>query len=107
MFPIQEFEKRFREILADLDALRDGCSGDAAEAIEEMNAEYEDALFVIECTNADDEDWVEEFTDALEEFEDLLEEYRALEDEVPNLADALNRLDMAIQMAEANLKMIG
>lgn len=107
MFPIKEFEKRFREILADLDALRDGCIDETAEDIEEMNAEYEDTLFVIECTNTDDEDWVEEFMDALEEFEDLLEEYRALEDEVPNLVDALDRLDMAIQMAEANLKMIG
>lgn len=105
MFPIQEFEKRFREILAELDELRDGCSGDTAEAIEEMNAEYEDALFVIECTNADDEDWAEEFTDALEEFKDLLEEYRALEDEISGLADTVSRLDMAIQMAETNLKM--
>ena len=47
MFPIREFEKRFREILDDLDELREGAGGDALEALDEMNADYEDALFVI------------------------------------------------------------
>lgn len=105
MFPIKEFEKRFREILTSLDELRDGCDGDAAESIEEMNAEYEDALFLIECTNPDDEDWQEEFADALEEFKDLLEGYRDLAEDVSELDEVADRLDMAIQLAEANLKL--
>ena len=105
MFPIKEFEKRFRGILSELDELRDGCDGDAAESMEEMNAEFEDALFVIECADVNDEEWEEEFTDALEEFKDLLEEYRALEDEVPAIAETANRLEMTIQMAESNLKL--
>lgn len=105
MFPIKEFEKRFREILSALDELRDGCGGDEAESIEEMNAEYEDALFVIECIGADDEDWEEEFADALEEFKDLLEGYRDLAEDVSELDEVADRLDMAIQLAEANLKM--
>lgn len=105
MFPIKEFEKRFREILGSLDGLRDGCDADAAESMEEMNAEFEDALFVIECIDANDEEWEEEFSDALEEFKDLLEEYRSLADEVPGMEEAAGRLDMTIKMAEANLKL--
>ena len=105
MFPIKEFEKRFREILAQLDEFRDLYDDDQAEVVEEMNAEYEDALFVIECIGADDEDWAEEFTDALEEFKDLLEGYQKLAEEVPELKEVANRLDMASKMAEANLKL--
>lgn len=105
MFPIKEFEKRFREILAQLDELRDLCDDDQIENIEEMNAEYEDALFVIECIDANDEDWAEEFADALEEFKDLLEGYQKLSEEIPEMKDAAGRLDMAIRMAQANLNL--
>ena len=103
MLPIKEFEKRFREILAQMDELRDSCGEDTAETMEEMNAEFEDALFVIECIDVNDDEWQEEFTDALEEFKDLLEEYRSLEDEAPAITEAANRLEMVIRMAESNL----
>ena len=99
MFPVKEFEKRFREILASLDEFRD-----ENEEIEEMNAEFEDSLFVIECIDVNDEEWEEEFTDALEEFRDLLDNYRDLAEEIPELNEVADRLDMAIKMAEANLK---
>lgn len=105
MFPIKEFEKRFREILAQLDELRVAADDDQLDTLEELNAEYEDALFVIECTDANDEDWEEEFTDALEEFKDLLEEYQELAQELPDAEETVNRLKMAIQMAESNLKL--
>lgn len=104
MFPVKEFEKRFREILAQLDELRDLCDDDQTENIEEMNAEYEDALFVIECIDINDEEWTEEFSDALEEFKDLLSGYQKLAQEVSEIKDAADRLDMVIKMAEANLK---
>lgn len=105
MFPVKEFEKRFREILAQLDELRDLCDDDQTENIEEMNAEYEDALFVIECIDINDEEWTEEFSDALEEFKDLLSGYQKLAQEVSEIKDAADRLDMVIKMAEANLKL--
>lgn len=101
MFPVKEFEKRFREILASLDEFRD-----ENDEIEEMNAEFEDALFVIECIDVNDEEWEEEFTDALEEFCDLLDGYRDLAEEIPELNEVADRLDMAIKMAEANLKLV-
>ena len=105
MFPVKEFEKRFREILAQLDELRDLCDDDQTENIKEMNAEYEDALFVIECIDINDEEWTEEFSDALEEFKDLLSGYQKLAQEVSEIKDAADRLDMVIKMAEANLKL--
>lgn len=105
MFPVKEFEKRFREILAQLDELRDLCDDDQTENIEEMNAEYEDALFVIECIDINEEEWTEEFSDALEEFKDLLSGYQKLAQEVSEIKDAADRLDMVIKMAEANLKL--
>ena len=96
MFPIREFEKRFREILDDLDELREGAGGDALEALDEMNADYEDALFVIESIGPEDEDWREAFADALAEF-------RELQDRMPELEDLTGRLQMAVTMAEGNL----
>lgn len=103
MFPIQEFEKRFREILDQLDDLREEAEGDQADAIDEMNADFEDALFVIESISAEDDDWQEAFSDALEEFKDLLEEYRRLSESQPELAEIANRLQMTIALAEGNL----
>lgn len=103
MFPVREFEKRFRELLAGLDDLRDQAEGDVSEAMDEMNAEYEDALFLIECINTDEEDWQEEFADALEEYKDLCSGYRKLADSFPELTAEADRLDMIIRLAEANL----
>lgn len=102
MFPIRDFEARFREILERMDELRDG-AGAAADDMDELNANFEDALFVIECTGADDEDWREALSDALDEFEDLCAAYRGIEGAVPGLAEAVGRLEMAVQLARANL----
>ena len=103
MFPVREFEKRFRELLSGLDELKDQASGETAEAMDEMNAEFEDALFVIECINTEEEEWQEEFSDALEEFKDLCGGYRKLASDFPALAAEADRLDMIVKMAEANL----
>lgn len=103
MFPVREFEKRFRELLAGLDELRDQAPEEASEALDEMNAEFEDALFLIECINTDEEEWQEEFADALEEYKDLCSGYRKLSESFPELAAEAERLDMIIRMAEANL----
>ena len=101
MFPVKEFEKRFRELLAQLDELRDAADDRASGEMDEMNADFEDALFVIECIDADDDDWREEFSDALAEFRDLCADYRRLD--VPGLAEAVDRLEMAVRLAENNL----
>lgn len=102
MFPIKEFEKRFQEILSDLDAVKEQARGEAADAMDELNANFEDALFVIESIG-EDEDWREAFEDALEEFEDLHKSYCEQVQAVPGLQDVAGRLNMAIGMARANL----
>jgi len=101
MFPVKEFEKRFRERLDVLDRI---CEEKGLEELEELNANYEDALFVIECINENEEDWKEEFSDALDEFRDLCGEYERLASEEPALAAEAELLNHLILMAEANLK---
>ena len=98
MFPLKEFEKRFREILARLDELRDDVDSDE---LEELNAEFEDALFVIECADVNDEEWQVEFEDALEEFDDLCESYADLGE--PAVDEAVVRLRAVVAMARTNL----
>ncbi len=102
MFPIQEFISRFQEILDELDEVKDQAEGETAEAFEEMNADFEDALFVIESIG-DDEDWREAFSAALDEFEDLCPGYRSLQSEFEALSALADRLTMVIRLARENL----
>lgn len=101
MFPVKEFEKRFREILTMLDGIAEEVQ---SEDLDEMNAAFEDALFVIESIGAEDEDWREAFEDALDEFDDLHAEYEGLTDELPSLAEPTERLMMLIGMVRNNLE---
>lgn len=103
MFPVKEFEKRFREILTRMDEIKEEASDDAFEALEEMNAEFEDALFIIECIDTDDKEWQEEFEDALAEFADLCDEYSDWSEDCPQLDAEVQRLQMVIQLAKQNL----
>ena len=100
MYPIKEFEKRFRGLLDEMDELRADAD---SEELEELAADFEDALFVVECIGADDEDWREQFTDALDEFSDVAESGRRLAGEIPPLEGIAGRMDALIQMARANL----
>lgn len=100
MYPIKEFEKRFRALLDEMDELRADADD---EELEELAADFEDALFVVECIGADDEDWREQFTDALDEFSDIAEGSRRLVGAIPPLEGIAGRMDALIQMARANL----
>ena len=100
MYPIKEFEKRFRGLLDEMDELRADADD---EDLEELAADFEDALFVIECIGADDEDWREQFTDALDEFSDIAEDSRRLAGEISQMEGIAGRMDALIQMARANL----
>lgn len=99
MFPVKQFEKRFREILDALDELQ--FDVEDAENFAEMNSDFEDALFVIESISMDDEDWQGAFSDALEEFKDLCDGYRAMN--LPALTAVADQLSSLIGLAEANL----
>ena len=100
MYPIKEFEKRFRGLLDEMDELRADADD---EDLEELAADFEDALFVDECIGANDEDWREQFTDALDEFSDIAEGSRRLAGEIPQMEGIAGRMDALIQMARANL----
>ena len=100
MYPIKEFEKRFRGLLDEMDELRADADD---EDLEELAADFEDALFVIECIGANDEDWREQFIDALDEFSDIAEGSRRLAGEIPQMEGIAGRMDALIQMARANL----
>ena len=94
MFPIKEFENRFRAILHSLDA-----HSDHSDTFEDLNAEFEDALCILEEIDLTQTDWLEEFTDALDDFEDLSGRYREYEEA---REDAEN-IDRLIQLARMNL----
>ena len=94
MFPVKEFENRFRAILNALDERSDG-----SESFEELNAEFEDALCILEEINLRESDWQDEFTDALDDFEDLSARYRTFECAHAE-ADSIDRL---VALARLNL----
>ncbi|MBR1560590.1 MAG: hypothetical protein IJ646_10160 [Clostridia bacterium] len=64
---------RMREALDALDRLAEG-RGD--EALDELNAEFEDALFMMEQADGDDPD---DLADALEELEALWQDYMEID----------------------------
>ena len=92
MLPIAEFEARFRDILAALDDIADG------EDMEELNAEFEDALFMLSQIDLGADTAPEEFTDALDEFDDLRADYARL----PAAKDVAERMGMLIEFARKN-----
>lgn len=84
--------KRLEAVLAALDALAEGCSGDAADDLEDLNAELEDALMLLDAL-ADEEE--EERREALADLCALAGDYRALTSAVPGLDALAIRLENA------------
>lgn len=91
---MKSFIDRFSDILDELDAL------DGDEELEELNAQLEDSIFMLESL---EEDEMEELEDSLEEMEDLLEEYREYASGCPDAEQSVNALAAALRMAKANL----
>ena len=101
MFPIQSFLDRFGGLLTQLDALAEDCDAEAAEDLEDLNAEFEDALMLLNECRADGDP--EELTDALEDMKALAGDYRGLTGDIPELAALADQLEMAADMALGNL----
>lgn len=91
------FCQRFQAILEDLDAF------EMDETLEELNAQFEDALFLMESIDPEDADAAEETEGALEELDGLLEEYRDFARQRAELAPKLDEMEMALKMARMNL----
>lgn len=92
------FYNRFQNILSELDEF------EMDEELEELNAEFEDALFMMETIDEDGEDAAEEIADAMENMEGLLADYRELANQKRELSQKVLELEMAVQMAKNNLK---
>lgn len=92
---LEGFLKRFQEILDALDEFSD------SDEMDELNAQFEDTLFLMESIDPDEEDAEEEIMGAIEEMEDLLDEYRELN--LPEISQKVTELEMAIQMVKNNL----
>ena len=91
------FLERFHGILDELDEIG------SDEELEELNAQLEDVLFLMESVDPEDADAAEEIAGALEEIDDLLAAYRELAEEVPELRQQALELEMARKMAGQNL----
>ncbi|MDO4866134.1 MAG: hypothetical protein Q4C10_06215 [Clostridia bacterium] len=96
MLAMDNYVERLREILAELDALAEALDGGEAEALEELNAEFEDALMLFDELGG--EDAREELDDALEELGALAGDYRALAKRIDGAGPLAERLEMATQM---------
>ena len=91
------FLERFHGILDELDEIG------ADEELEELNAQLEDVLFLMESVDPEDADAAEEIAGALEEIDDLLAAYLELAEELPELRQQALELEMARKMAGQNL----
>lgn len=91
------FLSRFQDILDELDAF------EMTEELEELNAEFEDALFMIESIDLEDEDAAEELEESFDELAALLEDYRELAEELPEILQKVETLDMCLKMAQSNM----
>lgn len=87
--------KRFQKILDDLDELSN------SEEMDELNAQYEDTLFLAGSIGEEDDDAEDLFAGTLEELNDLLTQYRALHS--PQVDQKIVEMEMAVKMAERNL----
>ena len=102
MFPIRDFEARFREVLEALDAACEAVEDDdRRETMEDLNAELDDALMLLTELRPGREDFSEELTDALEALEELAEDYDDLA--VDGAAEAAERLRRLTALARENL----
>ena len=101
-FPIREFEEACRAVLDEMDALAEAGAG---EALDDMNAELEDALMLLAEARPEDEDWREELEGALEELDALAADYTELAEGIEGLGAPARRLTQAVRTAAEKLQM--
>lgn len=87
--------KRFETILSELDALAGAC--DSPEALEDLNAEFEDTLLMLSELNPRDEGYKEELGDIMEDLQFLADDYRALAGEIPGVEALAEKLKQAAE----------
>lgn len=92
MRDVVETAEGLEAILEALDALSESCEGEAAEALDELNAEFEDGLMLLDELDPGEDGCEEELRDAMEEFAALAESYQKLAFRIPELMPLALRL---------------
>lgn len=90
---IKTIVERFEAVLAELDALAGACG--SPEALEDLNAEFEDALMMLSDIDPREEGWREELSDALECLRTLAGDYRMLAGDIPGVGALAERIETA------------
>ena len=96
MFSISTISKRLGEILGIMDTLANAAGGDGAEDLEELNAEFEDALMLLEALDPRDEGYNEDLDGAMEALGALAGDYRTLAARLPELMEPALSLERAV-----------
>ena len=94
---LKGFIERFHGILDAFDEL------DVDEEREELNAEFEDAIFLLESIDPEDEDAAEEIEGALDEIDALCGDYHSVARKDPDVLEIARQMEMASRMARQNL----
>ena len=100
MFDAGTYEKRLEGILDRLDSTLALVRGEEADALAEMNAEFEDALAFFSGIDVRRTGAAEEYRDALEEFEALHGDYARL----PGTEEVRRELALTVNQAMAELQ---
>ena len=90
---IKDTVERLEAVLAALDALAGEC-GDP-EALEDLNAEFEDALMLLSQINPREDGWEDEFSGVLEDLRALAGDYRRTG--IPGVEALAEKLEAAAQ----------
>ena len=97
MIPLKMLIKCFDALLDELDALAGKMEGDAADTLEDLNAELEDALMLLSTVKPEED--AEELVGILEDMQALAEDYRAVAVSNPELLSTAERLATAVNDA--------
>ena len=102
MFPIADFAARFEALLEEFDALAQGAD---MEALDDLNAEFEDMLLALSDIRPAGDGWREELSDAAEDLEAIADDYDALalRPGAPALAAPAGRLHSLVALLRNNL----
>ena len=90
---IKAIAERLDAILSEFDALAGACG--APEALEDLNAEFEDTLLMLSELDPRDEGFQVELGDIMEDLRSLADDYRALAGEIPDVAALAEKLKQA------------
>ena len=90
---IKTIVERLEAVLSELDALAGACG--SPEALEDLNAEFEDALMLLSELDPREEGWREELSEALDGLRALAGDYRALAGDIPGVGALAERIEAA------------